>query len=461
MSITSYISLRISNINYKNSKINTNHFITSTTELENNLNNIISYITEKGNTFSHAKLSNIKISNNEVTATLELDITKTNYISNIRIKGYKKFPKKFIKHYLRIKKQKKLILKDIEEKSNRLNNLRFTRELKKPEILFSKDSTIVYLYIKKHQSNSFEGFLGFSTNQENNKLDLNGNINLQLINNLNSGEEIYIKYQSTENQQKRTNIKLNLPYLFNSPISIRGELDIFKKDSSYTNNTQSILTQYTLTKNITIGAGLKFNSSNSLIKNSLNTIDYKTNAYTLNFNQITQNHTNTLFPIKTKTQLELSLARRKTAQESTNQQNIHLTSEYTFNLNTRNSFFIKNESHFLISSNILENELHYIGGINSIRGFQENSIPSSASNTLNTEYRIALNKNLYTHTVIDYSLTKNNTSKNFNNLFGFGIGFGLKTNKSLLRFIFANSKVSQEKIKFSNTKIHLSLSTFF
>jgi len=463
-------------IHYNNTQITTNelqtilgtknnitpeYFTIKTTTLENNLNNIIKHLTNKGKTFSHARLNNISTRNKEVTADLNLNISQTNYITEMKIKGYKKFPNKFIKHYLRLKKEQTLEPKELKEKSERLNSLRFSSELKKPEILFSKDSSIVYIYIKKQKSNSFEGFLGFSTDPQTNKLDFNGNINLQLINNLNSGEELYLKYQTTENKQKKINIKLKLPYVLNSPFSFEGELDIFKKDSSFTNNTQSIKTKYTATKNIEIGTGIQFNSSNSLLKNTSNTEDFKKNSYLLSFNNQSPNKLNKLFPNKTKTQLTFSLSKRKTTLSNTSQQSFYLSSEYIFNLNHKNSFFLKSESYSLFSKNILENELHYIGGINSVRGFKENSIPSSQYSIINSEYRIELNKTLYVHTVIDYVLTKNNTSNNFNNLFGFGIGFGLKTNNSLLRFIFANNKSGQEKIQFSESKIHLSLSTFF
>ena len=437
------------------------NFTIKTTTLENNLNNIVKHLTNKGNTFSHARLKNINIIDKEVFAELDLNISQTNHITEIKIKGYKRFPKKFTKHYLRIKKGQTLNPKELEEKSDRLNNLRFSNELKKPEILFSKDSTIAYLYIKKQKSNSFEGFLGFSTNQQTSKLDINGNINLQLINNLNSGEELYIKYQSTENNQKKTNIKLKLPYILNSPFSIEGALDIFKKDSSFTNNSQLIQTKYTASKNIEIGTGIQFNTSNSLLKNNANTEDFKKKSYLLSFNHQSPNKSNKLFPNKTKTHLTTSFSKRNTTSTNTTQQSIYLSSEYIFTLNHKNSFFLKSESYSLFSKNTLDNELHYIGGINSVRGFKENSIPSAQYSIINSEYRIELNKTLYVHTVIDYVITKNNTSNNFNNLFGFGVGFGLKTNNSLLRFIFANNKTEQEKIKFSESKIHLSLSTFF
>ena len=445
----------------ESSEISNEVFTTNTNKLERNLNNIIKHLSKKGKVFSKIQLNNIHTNNKDVSANLLMDIPETNYISGIKIKGYKRFPKKFTKHYLRIKEQKKLNLDDLEEKSEGINNLLFASEIKKPEILFTKDSTIIYLYLKKEKSNSFEGFLGFSTNQQSNKIELNGNIDLKLINNLNSGEELHLKYQSTENEQKHTNIKLRLPYTFNTPFSIEGELDIFKKDSSFTNNTQAINTKYTISRNIKTGIGLEFNSSNSLIKNLINSEDFKKQAYTFSFNHEKPNKYNNLFPCKTKTILKLALATRKTELLKTPQQSVFISSEYTFKLNQKNSFFVKSQNYYLFSNTTLENELHYIGGINSIRGLKENSIPSAQYSVINSEYRITLNKTLYTHTVIDYAITKNNSNNNFDNIFGFGIGFGLKTNNSLLRFIFANNKVNDEKIKFSNSKIHLSLSTFF
>jgi len=453
--------IELNNILSNETKINTNSFTSHTSQLENNLNNIIKHLSSKGNIFSNIQLKNINIDANSVSADLIMDISETNYISEIKIKGYEKFPKKFIRHYLKIKKQKKLNLKELEDKSKGINNLLFVSELKKPEILFTKDSTIVYLYLKKQKSNSFEGFLGFSTNQQTNKIEFNGNINLQLTNNLNTGEELHLKYQSTENEQKNTNIKIKLPYLFNSPLNLEGELDIFKKDSTFTNNTQTINTKYTITRNINIGIGLQFNSSNSLIKNQLDSEDFKKRAYSLNFNHQKANINNNLFPFKTKTTIKLSLATRKTKLSRTPQQDIYISTHYIFKLNKKNSFYIKSENYYLFSNNTLENEQHYIGGINSIRGLKENSIPCSQYSVINSEYRIKLNNTLYTHTVIDYAIIKNNSNNNFDNVFGFGIGFGLKTNNNLLRFVFANNKIKNEQIKFSNSKIHLSLSTRF
>ena len=50
---------------------------------------------------------------------------------------------------------------------------------------------------------------------------------------------------------------------------------------------------------------------------------------------------------------------------------------YIFNLNYKNSIYLKNSTQLLNSENYLTNELFRFGGINSIRGFNENSIDAS------------------------------------------------------------------------------------
>jgi len=442
----------------KNTITHLNKITCPITDLEQNLNRVIQYLSDNGKTFSSLQLKNIHIEKENVYANLEIKESKENIISNIIIKGYEKFPKKFIKHYLKLKSKQILNTTIIEEKSKHLNSLPFSSELKKPQILFSKDSTIVFLYIKKQKSNNFDGFLGFASNAETNKLEINGNVNLKLINNLNTGEELHLKYLSTADEQKKLNLKTKLPYIFSSPFSIEAELDIFKKDSTFTTNQQYLQLKYPIYHNINIGTGIRFAKSTAPNNNLTTLQNFKTNEYTLNFEHIVTQQNN-LFKTKNKTILELTTGKRKTETNNTPQQSIYLNSAHILNLNSKNSIYIKNESFYLITDEVLDNEMHFIGGINSIRGYQENSIPTYIYSHLNTEYRIQLNKTLYTHTVIDYGISKN--PNKFDNLFGFGFGFGLKSKNNLLRFVFANNKTNSEKIKFSNSQIHLSLNTSF
>ena len=91
--------------------------------------------------------------------------------------------------------------KNLIKKSERLDALAFVNQSKTPQVQFMQDSTKLFLYLEKSQANSFDGFLGFNNSDEND-FQLNGNIDLTLINNFNGGEEINLNYRNDGNAQE-------------------------------------------------------------------------------------------------------------------------------------------------------------------------------------------------------------------------------------------------------------------
>ncbi|MCD8518567.1 MAG: hypothetical protein LRY32_02580, partial [Flavobacterium sp.] len=59
-------------------------------------------------------------------------------------------------------------------------------QIKYPEILFTTDSAKIFVYVEKSKPNKFDGFIGFS-NDDQSKLTFNGYLDLQLQNILNTG----------------------------------------------------------------------------------------------------------------------------------------------------------------------------------------------------------------------------------------------------------------------------------
>jgi len=346
---------------------------------------------------------------------------------------------------------------------NALNNLRFAEQTKTPEVLFTKDSTILYIYLEKSQSNTFDGFLGFSTDEDTNKIDFNGFINLELNNNFNYGETFTLMYKSDESEQKNFEGKLNLPYLFSSPIGTELSLKILKRDSSFTSINQKANVFYQLSAKNRIFLGVESIESNNQLSDEINfnIEDYKSNLYNLKYVFENVQNFKSLFPIKTKVDLEIGLGKRETNTISENQEKIQLDTYHNFQLSKKNSFYTRVNAAIINSNTYLENELFRFGGINSIRGFLENSILANKYIVINTEYRYQLSRNIYAHTIIDFSDFENKISNTKENLYGFGLGFGIRTKAGLLKFNYANGKSEAQNFKFSNSKIHLSLVSVF
>lgn len=441
------------------------YFILKFPEAEHALNIINSEISKKGFPFSKLRLSEISVKDNSnLKAYLTIDSSeRKRTINDIIIKGYEKFPKSYLKHFLKIKPKQVFNLNVIRDKTEQLNNLNFASEIKPPEVLFSKDSTTLYLYLEKARSNAFDGFLGFGTNEETNKLEFDGYLNLNLTNNLNFGESFRLLYKSDENDQKTFEADISLPYLFNTPIGADLLLRIFKRDSSFTTVNQSARLHYQINSKHKIYGGIISTESNNLLSENTNSIisDYKTQHYTLAYQFLKPQSNSLLFPIQSKLYLEAGFGERKTSMNSEKQAQYSLDALKIFALNSKNSIFIRLNGSNLISDSYFENELLRFGGINSIRGFEENSLFASLYGIINTEYRFKLNNSIYVHSIIDAGYFENKITSNKEKLFGYGFGFGILTKAGLLRFNYANGKNENTQFKLSNSKIHLSLTANF
>jgi hemolysin activation/secretion protein len=159
--------------------------------------------------------------------------------------------------------------------------------------------------------------------------------------------------------------------------------------------------------------------------------------------------------------LDAGIGSREKESKTDDQTSFELTLNNIFNLNYRNSLFAQNITSVLLSDSYLVNELFRFGGINSVRGFNENSIDASLYSIINTEYRYQFNDGVYMHSIIDLAYFENKTLSLKQNLYSFGIGLGLNTKAGLFKFNLANGIAENQEFNFSNTKIHISISSRF
>ena len=445
-------------------KITESYFILPFNTIESSITKLNSLKTENGNAFARIKLENItKKKKGSLSANLVVVNGDSRTIDSIIVKDYEKISKSHIKYYAGIKKGKKFNKSKLIEKNNILNSLGFISVTKPPEILFKKESTIVYLYLKKEKNNLFDGILGFATDEDSQKLIFNGYLNLELNNNLNFGEQFLLNYKADGKDQQNFRARLTLPYLFNTPFGLITELKIFKRDSTFSTSDQLIKVRYQINPTSKTYLGYKAYESSNLRKDNAINIDVEdyTSKFLLAGLSYTKTQNNVLFPIKSKFHLDTEIGSKETKITTESQIRASLLFYYIFNLNYKNSIYLKNNTKAVNSDSYLVNELFRFGGINSIRGFNENSIDASFYSVLNSEYRYQFNQDIYIHSIIDFAYFENQITALKQKLYSFGIGIGLQTSAGIIKFSIANGNAENQDFNFSNTKIHISISSKF
>lgn len=444
-------------------------------ELEHFLNQEISSKEKAGFAFTKITLKNISKRNSIIYAYLNLESEEKRILNSIILnytntdsKEY--FPKGALKQLNKKYLNRTFNQEMIKNIYTDINSFEFISQTKYPEILFTKDSTKIYTYIEKRKANTFDGYIGFS-NDENKKMALNGYLDILLINTLRAGEKFSLYWKSDGNQQITFNTKIEIPYIFQSRIGIKAQLNIFKQDSTFQNTKTDINLGYYLNYNSKLYIGYQSTESSDIQNiNNSSISDFNNSYLTTTFDLQKSDYQNPIFLNKAFIYSSLGFGKRTTNNSpetagTSNQFFTNINLKYNFELNSKNFININSQNFFLKSDNYISNELYRFGGINSIRGFLENSLQANMTTMILTEYRYLASKNLYINSILDYALYQDKTSNSHKNgikkLIGLGIGTTIQTTSGLLKINLTNGGTKTSDLQLHNTIINISYNVKF
>ena len=426
-----------------NLKSNKNILSLKIEKLKPTLNLVSNYLIERGQLFSKVRIVNSVIKNQILYSELEIENTKKRIINKTIVKGYNDFPISFVNHYLNLNKNQVLNENKMNEISSKINQLNFVSEIKKPEILFSKDSTLLYIYLKKKQSNSFDGLINFSS--ENKKLNFRGYLDLNLTNILNKGEEFSINWKNNSNNKQDFTLKTKIPYLFNSKFSSEASFNLYRSDSTFSNTSSTIILSYPINTHTDFSILYNSESSiNNIATNNISSFDKKMIGIGFNYKSHKKNKFNIGFDIY------YGVRNSKT---KTNQYLLEFNASRIIKTSKKTQLLIKNKSSFLFSNSYLENELFREGGANSIRGFNNQSIFTPKYTYINSEFRLISKSKSYIYSIHDLGVFNINLKNSV--LYSLGLGYNyMKNSNSIdISYVFGATTGATHSLKPSTLSI--------
>lgn len=440
-------------------------------EIESFLNTSIQKLEEKGFAFAKMQLIHVKIKKDILCATLQFTLDNPRKLNAITVKydnpdQKNSFPEGHLTQLHRKYRNRTFNKNTVQAIYEDFEKYRFISQIKYPEILFTKDTTKVYVYLKEKKSNTFDGFIGFANTQKN-TIRLNGYFDVALENTLNLGEQFSLYWKSDGNGQKTFTSGIEIPYLFKSPIGLKAKIQIFKQDSLFQNTKTEMSLGYYIHHNTRIFLGYQSTQSSNIQNSTTASIsDYKNSFVSSNLEYLKMDTQHSLFPIQSKLSLNLGVGKRglnDIAGTSGSEQQLYLDLQamYNFYLNPKNCININYHNYILKSHTYFSNELYRFGGINSIRGFTENSFQANLMTSFQTEYRYIVSNDLYLHSILDYCNFKDDSTQTKLDLVGIGLGIGLNTKTGLFKFAFVNGMNKKDTSKLNSTILHINYTIRF
>lgn len=409
---------------------------------------------------SRMKMQKIELINDTLVGYWRIDKPeKIRTIDAIVLNGYEKFPVSHKKPIERKHLGKPFTQKRVNQIQRTLQSYRFIRTFKSPEVLFTQDSTYIYVYAEKQGANHFDGFVGFA-NEEGN-LQFTGYLDLALRNSLNSGEELRLLWRADGNQTHFEGA-VELPYLFKLPISLKADLQLFKQDSTFLNAKNHFRLGYMFTHESRLFVAVENIQSSSLLNQNPTAANFNARFYGLEWSFQKWRSEHPFFRDWTTLSTQISSGNRTQGAVVTPQTKIHLHGIHHIQINPTHYIYLNGTFFWLKSENYVVNELIRFGGIQSFRGFSENALQAHLLGSLATEYRYVLSPQLYLHTLFDVGFFEDATSPiTKNNLMSLGFGLGLRTTGGLFRLLYATGKSNTQNFGNSNALLHLSYQAQF
>lgn len=457
---------------------------------------LLDYYEKEGYPFASVYLDSVKISDDKIDAQLKADKGVLYHIDSIRVYGKVNLGKKFLQHYLNISNGSVYNKEKLQLVDRRMQELPYLTPVQPSDLTMLGAGSVLNLYVQPKRSSQVNFLIGFLPSGQSGKLQLTGDVNLDLKNLLGTGESILLKWQQLQQKSPRLNVGYNQPYIFNTAFGFDFLFDLFKKDSSFLQVNAQVGLQFSLSayqtgkifvqwQNTSLLGGAIDTNAVKLDKklpanidvNAANVgLNYELSKTNYRFNPRNGNELNILVLVGVKNVKQNSdilnikdptfnyASLYDSVKPRSYQLKIKLAAAHYFPLGKASTVKASVSTGFYSSPSIFRNELFQIGGYKLLRGFDEESIYATRYGVITAEYRNLISRNSYLFLFSDFGLVKNKyQSIDVNNRFiSGGIGIMYETKLGLLNLSYAIGK--RDDVKFNireASKIHFGYINYF
>ncbi len=442
---------------------------------------ILKYFQEKGFLFAELKIDSIsyrpKKGKTCVLLHASLKKNKQLRIRSIEIEDEKDLF--LLGHLARLREEEVFNFHRFLEMETLLKQSDFLRSSRAPMFWIYPDSSVgIRVFVKHVTKNTGDGVVALIPPSGNEtKFQFTGNVRLRLRNNLRKGEEFFVKYDKLLNTSQSMLLQAEVPYFGNFPVGAKGFFKLYKQDSSFLRRTAQ--------------AGIIWHASASM-KIYLNTRQINTSllnpepyketrwppppnldgkANVISVKLVVNKLNNNILPTSGfKISTDFGYGTKKILKNAfldsldydrllLKQQRNELTFgyKYFFPITRRHNLHLKQEFYTLLQEFYLENDLKFVGGINSVRGFIENEFLASSYLVSSLEYRFFLDAETYIGWFWDHGYLERRVTEDFTSfhLWGTGFSFGTITSIGKIGINYAVGKYPGEPFRWTRGRIHI------
>jgi outer membrane protein assembly factor BamA len=436
---------------------------------------ILTQSENRGYPFAMVRLDSLNITGSGISAKLRYSPGPYIIFDSLEIRGSARVKPRFMETYLRIQNGQPYSEAGLQRGLRRLRQLPYLTIRQPYTVTLRNDRAYPVFYADHRPSNVVDGIIGLQPNeQEANKLLITGQFNLQMRNLFSSGKSLLLQWQQIRRASPRLDITWEHPAFLRTPLMVKASFSLLKEDSTFLNINQQLGLTYPLnrgslqtwvrlrssrlgaagaaapaegfpslgdTRLVTYGAGYEWNNLDDMF--------YPMRGAVIQFSAEAGNKTvlkNTALPAEFYEGITISSPQFSLLGE---------VKKFTA-VSRRSTLLTQARGGKLINQNLFLNELFRPGGLNSLRGFNENFFFASEYAIGTLEYRYFMEADSYLFLFYDQGWLKHDLRGSYfeDGPSGFGTGLSLTTKAGIFNFVYALGNTKDRPFGLNFSKIH-------
>ncbi len=454
--------------------------------------NILKVAENEGYPFANVQLSEVDLAHQEVRAAIHYVPGPYITFGELKVSGTSEVKPDFLATLLKISPGSAYSEKKIERIPSTLRSLPYLEMTAPLEIRFQNDEAEIHIALEERKSNQMDGLVNLLPNEnESGSLLLTGKVEILLNNLMKSGKHFSLQWQRLQIESQQLSISYQHPYLFRSPFQAGISFNILKEDTLYINRKLVFSLAYPLSRAslVSITADIRNSSTLSdsdLLSSSgnmagphsaephpaglLGNFSLLNVGLSLELNRLND----VLLPTRGWHFYSNAGIGRKHSKSTAVENSEEVSwqpfvqsnfSQY-YNLGKLWVLYHRLSGAYLYGKNLYLNDLYRIGGLASLRGFNDNFFFTSYYGLSNVELRLLLEQERYSQSYLyvfyDQSFLGSQLDTQYHiSPLGFGLGLSVTTDVGIFNLAYALGKMDNQAIDFSLSKIHFGYTSRF
>jgi outer membrane translocation and assembly module TamA len=446
---------------------------TNPRQFERLVNRLLKQATNAGYPFASFQLSEIDLQKNSLKAILDYSPGPQIRYDTLTIQPSDLVREKFMAAHLNVKRGELFSYDKVSTLETSIQQLSFVR-LKEPvELQFANNLCNISFGLEKRKTNRFDAIIGFLPNQgADNGLRITGYADLHLENLFHSGKALTFQWQQFQALSQTLRLNYNHPNLLRSPIGIDFEANLIRQDTTFLNTNLAFDIFYARNK-VELAFLTNIISSRQL-SNPVDTTSLPSvAAYNMNLFGVDFKYSDIDYQPNPRSGFSLEAGIKfgnkkininpnlpesiyDSLKINSGQLQVNLASEVNYGIGRLFSLNANLQAGAIWNNDrLFVNDLLRLGGVNSLRGFNELELFVSGYGLMRLEWRLLMSEASRLFIFYDQAFTVNSIIMNTDSPLGFGAGINLRTGGGDLQLIYALGVSQEQSLSLDQSKIHL------